>query len=749
MPPPLHNVRSVLQISAVAPKVLFLTESQHSQDQYQRTQIAVVKSRLVLRAALQQPEVANLPQIQAKADPVLWLEKSIKADFLLGPEILSISLSGDDAQVLMAVVNAVAKAYTEVIVGKDHQKQKDRLQELKSAHSHYTQKVQAKQKDLTELAVAAGSRDVQNLFLRQRIVLEDLKEAKKQLATAQAEAKKLAGKTQGQVMERRRLLSTYVPVFYVCPKAGLPVCLALAGLVQYDQARDARLDSAAFLDFQRELMDLPVPDSLILDALNQDAETQSYKKRVHEAEQHLARMKELVDPKEADPLLPRMMEIQKLLADGFGTDHPKVKALKDEMSFINDTNQLRLKRAQHLLANARKEFAEYIDAVRPRIVKAARDKFVGEHSALRLEFDSWKSMEKGLLSEVERLTKQNEFINERTIKLEAMAKEITSDEDMMRKIGTEVEALEVEQRAPARVTQLEQAVLYPGERGSKQLMMVGGMGAGAFGFVLFCFVGFEVRRRVVSSGDVVNGLGIRLMGTVPDINYRTSRRLFRSAAETRARFDSALTSSVDTTRTMLLHAAARQGLKVVLITSAVGGEGKTSLAAHLGPSLARAGRKTLLVDADLRKPTLHRLFHVQRAPGFSELLQGLCSFEEVIRSTDCEGLSLMTAGQTTVQAIEALAHERIASLFQHLRHQYDLIVMDCAPVLPVPDSLLLTQHADAAILAVLRDVSRVPAVYAAYQRLSALGVTILGAVVNGAQEDVYSSYYLQPVMANS
>jgi polysaccharide biosynthesis transport protein len=291
-------------------------------------------------------------------------------------------------------------------------------------------------------------------------------------------------------------------------------------------------------------------------------------------------------------------------------------------------------------------------------------------------------------------------------------------------------------------------VLYPGERGSKQLIMVAGPGAGAFGLVLFVFAWLEYRcRRVGSSDDVVHRLGIRLMGTVPDYSYRTSRRLFSSAAVAQARFNSALTSSVDTTRTMLLHAAGEQRLKVVLITSAVGGEGKTSLASHLGTSLARAGRKTLLVDADLRKPTLHRLFNVMRTTGFSELLQGKCSIEEVTRPTGHDCLSLITAGQTNVEAIQALAHEGITAIFQQLREQYDFIVLDCSPILPVPDSLALTQHADAAILAVLRDVSRLPTVYAAYQRLSLLGLTILGAVVNGTQDQVYSSYYLQPVTA--
>jgi capsular exopolysaccharide synthesis family protein len=759
MPPPLHNVRSVLQISAVAPKVLFLTENQNPIEQYQRTQMAVVKSRLVIRAALQQPEVANLSAVKAKADPVLWLEKAIKADFTLGPEILSISLSGDDPEVLIAVVNAVAKSYTDVIVGKDHAKRRVSLQELKDVQKNYAQKVNAKQKELAALAVAAGSRDVQNLFLKQRIVLDEIIQAKKQLTAAQSEVKILTVKTQALQIERSNTFSFCVAAFCVDPKPGLPAGSVLAGLLHNGQLNLGRSEQKAGPN-DSPSQETPVSAVQIEAALKNDIEVQGYKKKVEDAQQQIARLDEqALDPPAQDQLMSRKLELQKLLGDGFGPDYPKIKSLKEQIKLISDVHDLRYKRALTVLEKAEKDYAKICEEARRRIAQEIRSgvviapgdsKLTGPNPQLATIHDlkSWQALEKVWLDDVDRLTKESEFINLHAVKLEVMSREITNEEDIMRKIGGEIDMLEVEQRAPARVTPLEQAVLYPGERGPKQLIMMGGPGAGTFGLVLFLFAWLEYRhRRVGSSDDVVHSLGIRLVGTVPDYSYRTSRRLFSSAAVAQARFENTLTSSVDATRTMILHAAGKQGLKVVLITSAVGGEGKTSLASHLGASLARAGRKTLLVDADLRKPTLHRLFNVRRTTGFSELLQGQCSIEEVTRPAGHTCLSLITAGQTNVEAIQALAHEGITPIFQQLREQYDFIILDCSPILPVPDSLALTQHADAAILAVLRDVSRLPAVYAAYQRLSLLGLTILGAVVNGTKDEVYSSYYLQPVTA--
>src|SRR5207244_6612170 len=96
-------------------------------------------------------------------------------------------------------------------------------------------------------------------------------------------------------------------------------------------------------------------------------------------------------------------------------------------------------------------------------------------------------------------------------------------------------------------------------------------------------------------------------------------------------------------RTMILHAARAEGLRTVMITSAVSGEGKTSLSCHLACSLARAGRKTLLLDCDLRNPAAHRLFEAPAEPGLCEVLRGEVPLAEVIRAKQATHLSLIPA----------------------------------------------------------------------------------------------------------
>jgi len=204
-----------------------------------------------------------------------------------------------------------------------------------------------------------------------------------------------------------------------------------------------------------------------------------------------------------------------------------------------------------------------------------------------------------------------------------------------------------------------------------------------------------------------------------------------------------LVESVDATRTMLLHASRAESVRVVMVTSAVKGEGKTSLACHLAASLARAGRKTLLIDCDMRCPAAHRLFAVTPLPGVCEYLRGDCKIEDAIKATAAAGLDVIPAGKYDPMALQAIAQEGLRDLFNEAKTRYDFIVVDSAPVLAVADSQLICQQVDGVILSVLRDVSRLPRVYAAYERLAGLGAKVLGAVVSGVRSETYTDdpYY--------
>ena len=180
-----------------------------------------------------------------------------------------------------------------------------------------------------------------------------------------------------------------------------------------------------------------------------------------------------------------------------------------------------------------------------------------------------------------------------------------------------------------------------------------------------------------------------------------------------------------------MHDATSKQRQVVLVTSAMTLEGRTTVASQLAASLARAGRRTLLVDGDLRRPALHALFDVPLEDGLCEVLRAEANVADVIRPSHAEGLWLLTAGYCDVDSIQALATVQLKPVFEKLRSDYDFIVVDGPPILGLSDSLLFGQYCDGALLSVLRDHSEVPKIYQAAELLRGVGIRLLGAVVNG------------------
>jgi len=179
----------------------------------------------------------------------------------------------------------------------------------------------------------------------------------------------------------------------------------------------------------------------------------------------------------------------------------------------------------------------------------------------------------------------------------------------------------------------------------------------------------------------------------------------------------------------------------ILITSACGGEGKTTLAAQLAERCVNAGLLTLLVDADIRNPTLSRMFDRPASRGLVDVLRGEATAEEAIVVVGgAGGFHFLPAGTPRVDPSRLLHGDRLARLLGSARESFDLVIVDSPPVLPVPDALTIGRWVDAAVLAVRHDCSRYPLVDRANRRLAYVGVPVIGAVVVGVRGPE-SSYY--------
>jgi succinoglycan biosynthesis transport protein ExoP len=203
----------------------------------------------------------------------------------------------------------------------------------------------------------------------------------------------------------------------------------------------------------------------------------------------------------------------------------------------------------------------------------------------------------------------------------------------------------------------------------------------------------------------------------------------------------AVAESFRTMRATLAMISGREKHRVFLVTSAIPGEGKTFTSSNFAATLAQQGFRTLLIDADLRKPSVSKLFFNKNLkPGLSEVLMGTSAPEDAAVTTQIENLSVLPAGGMAPNPSELLAQPAFEALVKKLRGEYDRIVIDCSPVLAVRDPLLLAKSVDASCLVVRAGHSPAKASIQAVRLLADADTPASGVVLNAVRQGT-SSYY--------
>ena len=196
-----------------------------------------------------------------------------------------------------------------------------------------------------------------------------------------------------------------------------------------------------------------------------------------------------------------------------------------------------------------------------------------------------------------------------------------------------------------------------------------------------------------------------------------------------------------TLRSRLFQLREKQPLKVILVSSALPGEGKSFVAANLAQAIARQhGRRALLIDTDLRCASLHEYLGTRTTPGMTEFLRGMADEYAILQRGPLDGLFFIARGGEVANPAELIANGRCKTLLQRLAPHFDWIVLDSPPTVPVSDGSLLAEHCDGVLL-VVRSAST-PFEMAQQALREFRGRTILGVVLNQATaRSGYGSYY--------
>jgi tyrosine-protein kinase Etk/Wzc len=198
-----------------------------------------------------------------------------------------------------------------------------------------------------------------------------------------------------------------------------------------------------------------------------------------------------------------------------------------------------------------------------------------------------------------------------------------------------------------------------------------------------------------------------------------------------------------TLRTNVTFVGAERPIQLLALTSPGPGEGKSTTAANLAVALALGGHRTLLIDADLRRPLLHRAFGLVQDPGLTDVLVGRSPTREAIRPDVIERLDVLPAGSSPPNPSELLGSDAMHGFVAEVRQNYDYIVVDTPPVLPVTDATVIATVADATILAVRSGETEETSASRALDQLKRVNARIAGVVLNGvdARRDRHYAYY--------
>ncbi len=196
-------------------------------------------------------------------------------------------------------------------------------------------------------------------------------------------------------------------------------------------------------------------------------------------------------------------------------------------------------------------------------------------------------------------------------------------------------------------------------------------------------------------------------------------------------------------RTNLQFMALDQAVTSLLVTSANPGEGKSVTAANLGVSMAQAYLKTIVVDADLRQPSVHRIFELSNQTGLSDLIRSPeLELEDCLQDTGIENLQVITSGPLPPNPAEILGSARMTELIQRLEASADVVIFDSPPVLAVADAVILASRVDGVVLVVKAKRTRRSVVREALKRLQQVGARLVGGVMNQVPgRQGYYAYY--------
>lgn len=655
---------------------------------YKMTQRQLMIQPYALSKALKKSETTSSPIIRDLADPITWLSKQLKVNSGEEGEIMTVSLTLQDPVVAYQIVKSVVDIYMDDVIAKEKSERTDRAEKLEAILSETKDKVRKKLSDLSNTVEALGTGDSGNLNLAQQNVLQQFGFLRGELSRIKVEIMRMRGEVEAKTAEKNGAVGD--------PTNPKPVSTAVIGESDSNVTETQEVGPAATnLTTSEESMENV--DIFLQEAL------------------------------ENDPVASGLMQQIERLKKTIAQDTKKFDA-KTAAGYIKG-HQAKIEEVKQKLANRTK-----------RIQQLASLQGVSQNRLedLVTKIGILEKQEQQIKEEMVLLEAESKKFGRSSIDVEMKRKEISGLDPVVDRVSQEIERTKIEQQSSTRVTRFPSVGVPTNGENKKRIPMAVGGGLCGLLLPIGLLVLLDSSRNHVNNLSTINdGLKLNVLGSVPRIPNRFMRRLNDPKDSVSSTWRERIAESISAVTSMLLRKLANEGHRVVIVTSATSGEGKSTLSEQLARSLAASGHRTLVVDFDLRRPSLQHRFDTPLEPGVTDILRHGADLLHTVRHTDSPNLHLLTAGNCAGSLLLESANGTLEAFFNQCRMEYELVLVDSSPLLPVVDTRLVGQHTDGAILTIVKDTSQVPQVMAARKILDDYEIPVLGCVFTGDKNDGY------------
>ena len=678
---PQFRAESLLRVEP-STKALYDASGTENIEAFLQTQVDLIKSANILTAAGTAPEAARLERIQTAGDVVLELRRAIIVAIRPGTYLIEVSMQSPSAIEAATLVNAVVRAFNESNVEWSNGQTRNQIKNLETYLGELKNQSTELERQWKDIVARGGGSTVVSVMPQAK-------------ATSKVAAEPAAGGEQSLTVDH----------FLQLQKDKLDITVRISE-VEQSIAEAKRVEQQGPRGGESSSLNPERINAAINSRIAADAELNSIKAQMLAAKSKVDKVKR---------------------AARQGGDPAEREALRSYDSWNSKFREEYASRS----ARIREELES------PAGVAGDPDREIRE---LEAEHSKLKFRKTAIDEQLAKLEVKKGKQATDDVEIQLIIQHHSDLAGMQESVLRRLEQMKYESRGENRIRTVQDAVAPGKPISDKRMTYLAVTPVGILAAVLGLIVLLEIRSGRVADPDLLSSrVRHEVFSIAPLPALRPGEDASGDKAEQRlARF----VQSLDHLRVALCEGGIPGEGRCVMITSATGGEGKTTLSAHLAARCANAGTTTLLIDADMRRASLGRLLDVPAGPGLGDVLAGDAELDDVLITVQAGGFHFLSAGLPGRDPSRVLRSTRLAELIGRLRQTYDLVIIDTPPILPVADALIMGRWADGAVMAARYDASRLPLVERANRQLAVAGIPVLGVVVNGVrgQNANYGNY---------